>query len=96
VGRALTCERATAKIDAFAFTRYGTIDAEVVRVSTDASDGNLPSALSHSPIPDIPMPAPSRDDGRHLLFSNRQGALGGRTGDNLFMGSRMFVNREKY
>lgn len=38
-------QRATVKIEAFPFTRYGTIDAEVVRVSTDAVEDRNVSAM---------------------------------------------------
>lgn len=38
-------QRATVKVEAFPFTRYGTIDAEVVRVSTDAVEDRNVSAM---------------------------------------------------
>jgi hemolysin D len=63
-------QRATVKIDAFAFTRYGTIDAEVVRVSTDAIDDRNATAMMDAASAVRPQvsAAPKPPSGQSLVF----------------------------
>ncbi len=45
IGFVLTGQRVTVKVEAFPFTRYGTIEGEVVKVSTDAVDERNAAAM---------------------------------------------------
>ena len=70
IGFVRTGQPATVKIDAFAFSRYGTIDAEVVRVSTDAVDDRNATTMMDAASAARPQlsAAPKPASGQSLVF----------------------------
>ncbi|MEZ5854084.1 MAG: HlyD family type I secretion periplasmic adaptor subunit [Hyphomicrobiaceae bacterium] len=63
-------QKATVKIEAFPFTRYGTIDAEVVKVSNDAvEEGNVTGMMDAVSAARAQTGAPSKGGpGQNLVF----------------------------